>query len=229
MAEGEGQLCRITLGKEGLSGQLRCPRQIQPQPGQYLLARPLNSRQTLPEALFPASLPADELTLAAPLPSVWLPGQTLRLRGPLGRGFQPPAVAVRAALVPLSGQMDRLRPLMALLLQRGVNIAVFSARAPANLPAEVEILPLEDLPDAPDWADYLAVDLKAAQLMECARLLSIRPGRQLACPAEALVLTPLACGGLADCGLCALETRRGWRLACKDGPVFDLNLFVGEK
>jgi hypothetical protein len=28
---------------------------------------------------------------------------------------------------------------------------------------------------------------------------------------------------MADCGVCGVKGRRGWRLACKDGPVFDLN------
>jgi hypothetical protein len=32
----------------------------------------------------------------------------------------------------------------------------------------------------------------------------------------------MPCAGLADCGVCAVELRRGWKLACKDGPVFDL-------
>ncbi len=229
MAEAKGQLTRITLGEEGLTGQLRCPQRIQPQPGQYLLARPLEERLTLPAALFPASLPGEELALAAPLPAAWLPGQEFRLRGPFGRGFQPPVVATRAALAPLSGQMERLRPLLALLLKRGTSIALFAPRPPADLPAEVEVLPLEELPEAPAWADYLAVDLTAAQLDELPRLFTTQSGKRLPCAAEALVLTPLACGGQAECGVCALETSRGWQLACKDGPVFDLNLFLGVK
>jgi NAD(P)H-flavin reductase len=32
----------------------------------------------------------------------------------------------------------------------------------------------------------------------------------------------MPCGGVADCGACAVETRLGWKLACEDGPVFDL-------
>ena len=44
----------------------------------------------------------------------------------------------------------------------------------------------------------------------------------LAIPAQALVLGPMPCGGLADCGVCAVTTRSDWKLACKEGPVFDL-------
>jgi hypothetical protein len=32
----------------------------------------------------------------------------------------------------------------------------------------------------------------------------------------------MPCAGLAACGVCAVQTRRGWKLACVDGPVFDL-------
>jgi len=38
---------------------------------------------------------------------------------------------------------------------------------------------------------------------------------------------PMPCGGLGDCGLCAVDLKRGWKLACKDGPVFDLNELEG--
>jgi NAD(P)H-flavin reductase len=43
----------------------------------------------------------------------------------------------------------------------------------------------------------------------------------LACRAEALVLTAMPCGGMAECGVCAVKTAAGWQSACKDGPVFD--------
>jgi hypothetical protein len=44
--------------------------------------------------------------------------------------------------------------------------------------------------------------------------------------AQVLVVTPAPCGGLAECGVCAVTTRRGWKMACKDGPVFSLNEFI---
>jgi len=156
-------------------------------------------------------------------------GALLGIRGPFGRGFQPPVVATRAALAPLSGQMERLRPLLALLLKRGTSIALFAPRPPADLPAEVEVLPLDLLPEAPGWAHFLALDVATAQLGELPRIFTPQSGKRLPCAAEALVLTPLACGGQAECGVCALETSQGWKLACKDGPVFDLNLFLGVK
>jgi hypothetical protein len=44
--------------------------------------------------------------------------------------------------------------------------------------------------------------------------------------AQALVITPMPCGGIAECGVCAVTARRGWKLACKDGPVFDLTELI---
>jgi NAD(P)H-flavin reductase len=40
--------------------------------------------------------------------------------------------------------------------------------------------------------------------------------------AQVLVRTSIPCGGIADCGVCAVMTKSNWKLACKDGPVFDL-------
>jgi dihydroorotate dehydrogenase electron transfer subunit len=83
----------------------------------------------------------------------------------------------------------------------------------------VEILPLSALMENPDWPDYLAVDLDRSafgQLMERADLgsLSIR--------VEVLVQSPMPCRGIGVCGVCAVQTRRGVRFACTDGPVFPL-------
>jgi dihydroorotate dehydrogenase electron transfer subunit len=39
--------------------------------------------------------------------------------------------------------------------------------------------------------------------------------------AQVLIHTPVPCGGVADCGVCAVTLRSGWKLACQDGPVFD--------
>jgi len=39
--------------------------------------------------------------------------------------------------------------------------------------------------------------------------------------AQVLVRTPVPCGGIAECGVCAVTLKSEWKLACKDGPVFD--------
>ncbi|MCK6583281.1 MAG: hypothetical protein L6Q49_09310 [Anaerolineales bacterium] len=40
--------------------------------------------------------------------------------------------------------------------------------------------------------------------------------------AQILIRAPMPCGGIADCGVCALTIRHDMRLICKEGPVFDL-------
>jgi hypothetical protein len=79
------------------------------------------------------------------------------------------------------------------------------------VPSEVEVLPPSALAGAAGWADYLAAD---CNLGELAQLRGLR--------GEALVRTPLPCGGMADCGACAVRLKRGYLLACKEGPVVDL-------
>jgi dihydroorotate dehydrogenase electron transfer subunit len=54
--------------------------------------------------------------------------------------------------------------------------------------------------------------------------LQLRAHEYLPCPAQVLVTSPMPCGGIAECGVCALPLRKkGYVLTCKDGPVFNLN------
>jgi NAD(P)H-flavin reductase len=53
-------------------------------------------------------------------------------------------------------------------------------------------------------------------------LLHLESFQKIPCPAQALFYSPMPCGGAADCGVCALRTRHGVKLVCKDGPVFNL-------
>ena len=82
----------------------------------------------------------------------------------------------------------------------------------------LEVVPPAALSEAAAWADYLARDSDLGSLKD---LPGLRCG-------EALVQTPLPCGGMADCGACVVHLKRGYLLACKDGPVVDLKrLTVG--
>ena len=228
MSEAEGTLTQLTFSSSGLAGELVCPQRIQPRPGQYLLARALDLPDPLPTVLFPASLPGTALSVAAPLPKHWMAGQHLHLRGPLGHGFTLSANSRRVALASLDTNAERLLPLMLLALKQGANVAFYSITPPSTLPPEVEILPLDELREASGWADYLALDIPASRLVELPDLVGLTHGKQFPCTAEALVLTDIPCTGLAQCGLCSVLTKKGWKLACQDGPVFDLNL-LGEK
>jgi dihydroorotate dehydrogenase electron transfer subunit len=163
----------------------------------------------------------DTILLAPPLPPTWLPGTALNLRGPFGKGFHLPPAARRMALAALDTHPFRLLPLIAPALAQGMEIALFTPLIPAGLPPQVEVLPIQNLPEAPTWADYLAIDLLQSVLQSLSMRLGLKPRGSLACRAEALVLTAMPCGGMAECGVCAVKTAAGWQSACKDGPVFD--------
>ena len=223
MIEASVQLLEVQLAGEGLvAGRIPCPPRMNIRLGQYLAASAPALNDTLPTALFPAGLDGETILLAPPLPAAWLPGTALKLRGPLGKGFRLPPQARRLALAALDAHPYRLLPLIPLALAQGMEIALFTPLIPAGLPPQVEVLPVQSLPEAPAWADYLAIDVPAAGLPGLRARLGLKPGQMLAPHAEALVLASTPCAVRAECGVCAVKTRAGWRFACKDGPVFDL-------
>ena len=223
MVEALVELLELRLEGEGLvGGRMIAPPRLAIKPGQYLQAHCLNLAEVLPTPLFPSMISGDEILLAPPLPPAWLPGAGLSVRGPLGKGFHLPVSARRVALAALDSHPFRLLPLLAPALAAGLEIALFTPLIPPGLPPEVEVLSLNSLPDAPAWADYLALDLPWAVLPQLRNRLGLASGLPLGCQAEALVLAPMPCGGLADCGVCALKTHSGWKFTCQDGPVFEL-------
>jgi Iron-sulfur cluster binding domain of dihydroorotate dehydrogenase B len=211
-------------GSQGQAAWIECPKAAIPPAGRYVMAwSPEDTEASLATPLFAARIEADGFQAAAPIPGRWEPGTQLELRGPLGHGFKPSGNLRRLALAGLEGSMAYLQPLMQNALDQGAAVALFTDHAVPGLPSAVEVNPLEMLEEALTWADYLAVDLPPQAIPELGHLLGLERGRQnLPCPAQALVHLAMPCGGMAGCGACALETRLGWKLACEDGPVFDL-------
>ncbi len=225
MVEATLELLDLRLEGEGLvGGRVIPPPRFGMKPGQYLMAQASRLAETLPTPLYPSAIRDEEIVLAPPLPPAWLPGIELNVRGPLGKGFHLPPSARRVALAALDTHPYRLLPLLAPVLLQGLEIALFTSLIPAGLPPEVEILPTSTLPDTPAWADYLALDLPLAALPQLRHQLGLESGRPLACQAEVLVVAPMPCAGLAECGICAVKTHPGWKFTCQDGPVFDLNM-----
>ncbi|MFM8323103.1 MAG: hypothetical protein ACKOC5_19505 [Chloroflexota bacterium] len=212
----------------GRSAWIQCAPPAIPTAGRYLLAwSPQDPDAPLAAALFPARPGFREpgeptgFLAAAPAPAGWEPGAALQLRGPLGRGFEPPPGLRRLALAAFGPSAERLLPLIDPLLQQGGEVALFSDGPLPSLPEAVEANPLAALPDALAWADFLALDLPLGLAPTLHDRLGLPQGaRVLPCAAQALIYAPMPCGGAADCGACAIDTRRGWKLACQDGPVF---------
>jgi hypothetical protein len=220
----------IQMDKNGhRSARIDSPILLIASPGKYILAYDTADRDSvLGWLLFPVglsqSLGETDAPFLGPIPSSWGPGMHLRLRGPLGHGFQIPQHTRRLVMAALGDTPSRLLPLIHPALKSGADIAVFSAAALPPLPPAVEIRPLNALPDVSSWADYLIVDIPLENLSTLRNTLGLDPHAGLPCKTQALISTPMPCAGIGDCGACAVKTRQGYELACLDGPVFDLSL-----
>ncbi len=201
-----------------------CPKQAIPAAGQYVVARASEDEfAPLAQALFPSALAANRFQSASKPPPHWLPGTQLKLRGPLGHAFELPSGLHHLALVCLGEGSARLRPLMDQALTQGLEVTLFEDRRPWGLPPAVEVYPLSGLTEALPWADFLALDVPHTALAQLNRIFGPRRAPHHPLPTgQALIAGPMPCGACADCGVCAVKTRGRWKLACKDGPVFNL-------
>ena len=201
--------------------RLDCPTNLVPAPGQYLLASDA-SDSTLPVPIFYTNSAPQGFIAAPLLPDSWNPGQGIYLRGPLGRGFVLSSSARKVALVALDDSPARLYGLIALALTQSAAVVVLCDSRVDNLPDAVEMQPISAFPEVMGWADYIAFDVARENLHRLEeRVLNSNQAKALP-EAQVLIRTPLVCGGMAECGVCAVTGKSSWNLACKDGPVFDL-------
>ena len=231
MIRADGEISQLWLSPTGqVGGKIACTPSIHPAPGQYVLATPASANSTdwggdaLPAALFAYPTSNGTLLAAPPLPTGWQVGTHLSLRGPCGKGFRFPGGAQKIALAALDGNPYRLDGLLQLALLHQAEVTLYCSFIPTDLPVAVEILPLDLLPDALRWADFLAIETRLQQLAELPERLKLPAGQASSCPTQVLVAADMPCGSAAGCGVCSVRTRRGWRLAGQDGPVFDYNL-----
>ncbi len=223
MHTGKGRIDEIFI-QAGRAARITCAPQLVPAPGQYLLAHALTEPDApLPHPVFAAGGHSTGFYAAHPLPVAWTPGTQVSLRGPLGRGFNLPPAARKVALVAFGGNCSRLLSLLEPALAQKAEITLLAEHLPENLPPALEILPISALTETTQWADYLAIDAPRSALATIhGSLLPDSPLNYHGYATEILIETPLPCGGMAECGVCAIHTKRGYRLACKDGPVFEL-------
>jgi dihydroorotate dehydrogenase electron transfer subunit len=127
------------------------------------------------------------------------------------------------ALAALGRNPARLLALAEPALAQNAGVVLLTDIIPYGLPAAIEISPLAALAEALRWADYIAFDLPRAALANLLR--EIREAAY-ASDGQALIETPIPCGGMGECGVCAIGLQKGYRLACKDGPVFDLKTLL---
>ncbi len=223
MHTGTATVIQISLDAERAM-RLQCAPALIPAPGQYVMAqaRP-TSHPPLAWALFPSDIQPAGFTAPGPIADSLTPGTTLTLRGPLGRGFNLPARARRVGLVGFDASPARLLPLIEPSLRQGAAIALACTSRPADLPPAIEVNTLAAAPEIAAWADCLMIDVPRQWVERLPALLGASP---IAAQAQALVHTPIPCGGMGECGVCAVTMPRGWKLACKDGPVFALDALM---
>jgi hypothetical protein len=215
MKRGTAQIQEI-YWENDRAARLLCEPGLIPAPGQYALTQTADADSPLPHPVFSAGRAAGGFFVAAPLPAAWSPGTTLQVRAPLGNGFQLPVHARRVLLVSLLPSAGALLSLLEVASSQQAEITLISDTPPNHLPASIEILPRAALAEAAHWADYAALSLTRDDLPNLPEAL------WQVTHAQALVHTPMPCGALAECGVCAIPLRRGaWELACKK-PVIEL-------
>ncbi len=203
---------------------IACPEKAIPAPGQYIMAQASEDRQAVLAApIFASEIQAGGFWTAPSIPDAWLPGATLHLRGPAGRGFQLPSQVRRLAMAAIGDTAARLMPLARQAQVQKADVALFTDAALPQLPAWLEFGPLQALAEALNWADFLAIDIPLHMLDQLSKILGEETGKpRLPYPAQVLIWAPMPCGGIGMCSACAVITPSGWKLACEDGPVFDL-------
>lgn len=220
MQTGKAQALELIL-LDGLRHvRISCPADLTPAPGQFLLVSD-DSFAPLPASLYFTDSASGSF-IAAPAPESWTPGMEVRVRGPLGRGFNLSASARKVALIAFDDSPARLRGLIRPALKQGAAIVLLTDSPAENLPDEVEVQPLASLGEIVAWADYAAFDVRREGLPGLVKRLGELSQADPLKEAEVFIHTPAPCGGIAECGVCAVVTKSGWKLACKEGPVFGL-------
>jgi dihydroorotate dehydrogenase electron transfer subunit len=224
--QAEGIIGELTLVDGAAAVRIRCPDGIVPAIGQYVLAHVVGSIEPLATTLFAAGASRDGFLTAPPIPSTWRPGMQLHLRGPLGHGFSLPSSARRIALVAFKCTASILLSLLEPAFEQGASVALLAAKTPEDLPLQVEVHPPKALPDICRWADFIALDATRDTLPELKQTL-LQARFDIKAKAQILVRTPMPCGALAACGVCAVDVGGKVLLACEDGPVFGLDQVMG--
>jgi len=93
----------------------------------------------------------------------------------------------------------------------------------SKLPEALEVHDLSNIQNALSWADFIAIDLKIEDLENLDSLLGVSQQDNIQVKyGQVLIRGIMPCAGKAQCGICAIKTRSGWKFVCEDGPVFPL-------
>lgn len=224
MHTGPGQIAETYL--DG-SARIDCAPELIPAPGQYLLAHADDSDSPLATPLFYSDSAPSGFRVAPRVPSVWRPGTRLNLRGPLGHGFDLPASARKVALIAWDDSPARLRGVMSRALKEKLEVVLVCNSAVQDVPEAVEVQPLHAAKQACNWADFIAFDVARENLFLIKEMFAELAQIPAAREAQVLVRASMPCGGLAECGVCAVGVNNHWKMTCRDGPVLLLAEWFG--
>jgi dihydroorotate dehydrogenase electron transfer subunit len=232
-AEDNGPFVRVALGAPEVCASLAA--------GRFVLA---DLGGLLREALFPARVEPQFLeVLVSPDHAIasLKPGVQVSIIGPLGNGYSIPAATRRLLLVADVPHVPVLLPLVALgapwdrditlllaadtvaqlyplrLLPPAVEVHIATTDGSAGRPGDLA----GSFTELVGWADHICIAADPVSYPALARIVRERRVVPAVAFAEALVSPPMACG-VGACQGCAVATNEGVRLACTDGPVFDL-------
>jgi dihydroorotate dehydrogenase electron transfer subunit len=210
-------------------------------PGQFALARDATTldpylRRTLWLYQVDGDQIAFTLSLCDPLALRARPGDTLDLLAPLGHAIEFDTIARHILLVGEGTQTARLIVIAHTAIARGCEVVLITK--PGSI---IDDFPIQLLSPA---IEYRASDIVDAELITWADAIvasgstefyraladSIHAVRYRLEPGLARVLVdmPMPCGTGACCA-CAVDTARGVKFACVDGPAFDLTEFENRR
>lgn len=189
--------------------------------GQFLMVRGVED--ILPVPVYPIGVKNGMFTSMSSAGSHWKVGDQLAVSGPHGNGFVIPSVSRRLLMISSTSTPLRLLPAAVEVVTAGGEVALFAENIPERIPAEVELLSKDQLGEALNWADCIIGDTRLKGLSRWIDLFSEVKSSPLGKGVQLLVDTPLVCAGKSDCGVCAVKTKHGWKQACSDGPVFNLD------
>ncbi len=208
---------------------LKAEQQLVFVPGQYLAVSSRTEEDNqIPLSLFIESSTKNEISIGSPAPRNWYPGHEITFRGPLGQGFSPPLILKRLALVGFDDNPNRLMALVNHTFNQNVDIVmagdfISNPVIARDIPAHVELSKLDHLDDLFSWADFIAIDVPLFRIQDLNKILRTTTAKSPRGDMQVLIYTSMPCATIAECGICAVKTIRGYKLACQDGPVFNLN------
>src|ERR1044071_92795 len=131
---GTGRIVELILLDGCRYARLACQENLIPAPGQYLLASD-GADSILPVSIFYTdSAPGGFICTAS---GKWTPGETLYLRGPLGRGFTLPTSAGKVGLAAFNGAPTHLRGLIQPALKQAASVVLVCDGNVDDVPVDV--------------------------------------------------------------------------------------------